>query len=162
MCSLTKLSQCLCYLTKFQQVSAGIGISNEIPPGFIVFLRTSGQFQLVLFSATDGISVSTVQFQPVLLYFWVVQCWCGQFWHFFGQFNSFLAGSLVFWLVHFVFRLFCSLFAWRPTCLKRLCCHQLEFICFNLSLYNIYAQAWDVLILEDGWDVPIIEDGEVS
>jgi hypothetical protein len=33
-------------------VSAGIGISNEIPPGFIVFQRTSGQFQLVLFSAS--------------------------------------------------------------------------------------------------------------
>jgi hypothetical protein len=74
MCSLKKLSRCLCYLTKFQQVSAGIGISNEIPPGFIVFQRTSGQFQLVLFSAPDGISVGTLQFQPVLLYFRLVQC----------------------------------------------------------------------------------------
>jgi hypothetical protein len=73
MSSLTKLSWCMCYLTNFQQVSAGIGISNEIPPGFIVFQRTSGQFQLVLFSASNGIPVGTVQFQPVLLYFWLVQ-----------------------------------------------------------------------------------------
>lgn len=100
MCSLTKLSRCLCYLTKFQQVSAGIGISNEIPAGFIVFQRTSGQFQLVLFSASDRILVGTVQFQPVLLYFRLVQYWCGRFWHFLACSVCFSASSVPFWLVH--------------------------------------------------------------